>query len=63
MEKEYLQWNFESDQGQQDNADEVGAWKGAMMALVDPKTWFMMGTLYSVSQEILPPLNFVLMIL
>ncbi|KNG81930.1 putative pantothenate transporter [Aspergillus nomiae NRRL 13137] len=48
VEKEYLQWNFESDQGQQDNADEVGAWKGAMMALVDPKTWFMMGTLYSI---------------
>ncbi|UDD54636.1 hypothetical protein AFCA_002282 [Aspergillus flavus] len=49
LEKEYLQWNFESDQGQQDNADEVGAWKGTMMALTDPKTWLMMGTLYSSS--------------
>ncbi|KAF7631240.1 putative pantothenate transporter [Aspergillus flavus] len=48
LEKEYLQWNFESDQGQQDNADEVGAWKGTMMALTDPKTWPMMGTLYSI---------------
>ncbi|KAE8363427.1 major facilitator superfamily domain-containing protein [Aspergillus caelatus] len=48
LEKEYLQWNFESDQGQQDNADEVGAWKGTMMALTDPKTWLMMGTLYSI---------------
>ncbi|KAE8150843.1 major facilitator superfamily domain-containing protein [Aspergillus avenaceus] len=48
LEKEYLQWNFESDQGQQDNADEVGAWKGVMMAVTDPKTWLMMGTLYSI---------------
>ncbi|KAB8221022.1 major facilitator superfamily domain-containing protein [Aspergillus novoparasiticus] len=53
LEKEYLQWNFESDQGQQDNADEVGAWKGTMMALTDPKTWLMMGTLYSKQERYL----------
>ncbi|KAB8230416.1 major facilitator superfamily domain-containing protein [Aspergillus alliaceus] len=48
VEKEYLQWNFESDQGQQDNADEVSAWKGVMMAVTDPKTWLLMATLYCI---------------
>lgn len=48
IENEYLLWSFEEDQGQQDNADEVSAYKGVMMAVTDPKTWLLMGTLYSV---------------
>lgn len=49
LEQEYLLWNFEEDQGQQDNADEVSARKGFMLAVMDPKAWLLMGILYSVS--------------
>ncbi|CAG8179076.1 unnamed protein product [Penicillium salamii] len=48
IEHEFLMWNFEEDQGQQDNADEVSARKGFIMAVVDVKTWLLMGILYSV---------------
>ncbi|CAG8181560.1 unnamed protein product [Penicillium salamii] len=48
IEHEFLMWNFEEDQGQQDNADEVSARKGFIMALVDVKTWLLMGILYSI---------------
>ncbi|KAJ5362419.1 hypothetical protein N7541_003263 [Penicillium brevicompactum] len=48
LEHEYLLWNFEEDQGQQDNADEVSARKGFMLAVMDPKTWLLMGILYSI---------------
>lgn len=48
LEHDCLLWNFEDDQGQQDNADEVSARKGFMMAAMDPKTWLLMGILYSV---------------
>ncbi|KAJ5739376.1 hypothetical protein N7533_012160 [Penicillium manginii] len=48
LENEYLLWSFEEDQGQQDNPDEVSAYKGVMMAVTDPKTWLLMGTLYSI---------------
>lgn len=48
IEHECLLWNFEEDQGQQDNADEVSARKGFMLAVMDPKTWLLMGILYSV---------------
>lgn len=51
---EYLLWSFEEDQGQQDNADEVNAYKGVMMAVTDPKTWLLMGTLYSIRDLYLP---------
>lgn len=47
-EQDWLVWNFEADQGQQDNADEISAKKGVWMAVVDPKTWLLMSTLYSV---------------
>jgi threonine/homoserine/homoserine lactone efflux protein len=47
-------WSFEEDQGQQDNPDEVSAYKGVMMAVTDPKTWLLMGTLYSVRDLYLP---------
>ncbi|CAG8937251.1 unnamed protein product [Penicillium salamii] len=48
IEHEFLMWNFEEDQGQQDNADEVSARKGFIMAVVDVKTWLLMGILYSI---------------
>ncbi|KAJ5240859.1 uncharacterized protein N7469_002450 [Penicillium citrinum] len=48
IENECLLWRFEEDQGQQDNADEVSAYKGVMMAVTDPKTWLLMGTLYCI---------------
>ncbi|KAL2827328.1 major facilitator superfamily domain-containing protein [Aspergillus cavernicola] len=48
LEQEWLVWNFEEDQGQQDNADEISAKKGLLMAVTDPKTWLLMGTLYAV---------------
>ncbi|OJJ48158.1 hypothetical protein ASPZODRAFT_62023 [Penicilliopsis zonata CBS 506.65] len=48
LEKEFLQWNFKKDQGQQDDASEASAWKGFIMAVTDPKTWMIMGTLYAV---------------
>lgn len=47
-EHEYLHWNFSRDIGQQDNKDELTAWKGLVMAAQDPKTWLLMGLLWSV---------------
>ncbi|KAL1983241.1 hypothetical protein VTN96DRAFT_339 [Rasamsonia emersonii] len=47
LEREWLQWNFGQDQGQQDNADEISAWKGLVMAVQDPKTWLLMAILWS----------------
>lgn len=48
MECEWVQWNYASDQGQEDNSGEVSATKGLYMAVVDAKTWLLMGILYSV---------------
>ncbi|CAI0649203.1 unnamed protein product [Colletotrichum noveboracense] len=47
LECEWVQYNFAADQGQEDNASEVTAFKGFMMAVADPKTWMLMGILYS----------------
>jgi MFS family permease len=47
-EKEWIKYNFEKDQGQQDDSSEVGAGKGFKLAAVDPKTWLMMATLYAI---------------
>lgn len=47
-EREWISWNFEQDQGQEDNASEITAWQGFMMACRDPKTWLLMGLLYCV---------------
>ncbi|KXT06944.1 hypothetical protein AC578_7103 [Pseudocercospora eumusae] len=47
QEHEWLRWNYESDQKQQDESGEVTAKKGFMMAVTDPKTWLMMATLYA----------------
>jgi hypothetical protein len=48
IEQEWLVWNFEEDQGQQDNAGEISAMKGTSMAITDVKTWLLMATLYTV---------------
>ncbi|KAJ7899080.1 major facilitator superfamily domain-containing protein [Mycena leptocephala] len=45
-EREWLAWNFESDQGQRDNKDELSGWKAFKMAAMDPKTYLLMGTLH-----------------
>jgi hypothetical protein len=47
-EKEWIKYNYEKDQGQQDNASEMSAGKGFQLAAVDPKTWLMMATLYAI---------------
>ncbi|KAI3532411.1 TNA1 is necessary for nicotinic acid import into the cell [Colletotrichum tamarilloi] len=47
LECEWVQYNFAADQGQEDNSSEVTAMKGFMMAVTDPKTWMLMGVLYS----------------
>lgn len=46
-EHEWLAWNYENDQKQTDNSNEITAWQGFSMAVSDPKTWLMMGTLYA----------------
>ena len=52
LELRWVQWNFEWDQGQQDNAKEGTAWQGLVMAVRDPKTWLFTGILYAVSISI-----------
>ncbi|KAF6816871.1 TNA1 is necessary for nicotinic acid import into the cell [Colletotrichum plurivorum] len=47
LECEWVQYNFAADQGQEDDSSEVTALKGFMMAVKDPKTWMLMGILYS----------------
>ncbi|KAK6223851.1 hypothetical protein QIS74_03795 [Colletotrichum tabaci] len=47
LECEWVQYNFAADQGQEDDSGEVTALKGFMMAVTDPKTWMLMGILYS----------------
>lgn len=47
IEHEWLRWNYESDQKQQDDSHEMTAKQGFLMAVQDPKTWLMMGTLYA----------------
>lgn len=39
---------YQLDQGQDDNAGEITAKQGFMMAIVDPKTWLLMATLYCI---------------
>ena len=51
LEREWVTYNFAKDQGQEDESDEIGAYQGFVMALVDPKTWLLLGLLSSVSAE------------
>jgi len=46
-ERAWLRWNYETDQKQQDDSSEVTAKQGLMMAVTDPKTWLLCGTLYA----------------
>lgn len=48
LEHEWLRWNYESDQKQRDDSGEISAKQGFIMAVCDPKTWLLMGTLYAV---------------
>lgn len=48
IEKQWWQWNYDQDQGQQDDADEVGPKQGFMLAVADPKMWLMMIVLYAI---------------
>jgi hypothetical protein len=48
-ELEWIKWNFESNQGQEDDSNEISAQKGLMMAIKDPATWLFMAMLYLVS--------------
>lgn len=43
----WLQSNLQGDVKQEDNASEVSAMKGFVMACVDPKTYLLMGSLYA----------------
>ncbi|KAI4852177.1 MFS general substrate transporter [Aureobasidium sp. EXF-8846] len=44
---DWLKWNYEKDQKQQDNSNEVTALQGFLLAVRDPKTWLMCSTLYA----------------
>lgn len=44
---DWLRWNYESDQKQEDHSDEVTAKQGFLLAVQDPKTWLMCGILYA----------------
>jgi MFS family permease len=46
VEREYLLYTYAADQGQEDNASEITAGQGFIMAARDPKTWLLMGILY-----------------
>lgn len=58
VEHEWLRWNYESDQKQQDDSAEITAKQGFLMAVSNPKTWLMMATLYAV--RIIVPHEFLL---
>ncbi|POR32772.1 TNA1 is necessary for nicotinic acid import into the cell [Tolypocladium paradoxum] len=47
LECEWVQWNMAQDQGQEDDRSEATAWQGFLMAVLDVKTWMLMGILYS----------------
>jgi hypothetical protein len=57
QESAWRQWNFEVDQGQQDDSSEISSKKGLWMAVTDPKTWLLMATLYAVSDNFLSSLT------
>ncbi|KAL4880354.1 major facilitator superfamily domain-containing protein [Aspergillus karnatakaensis] len=48
LEREWMTWNYEQDQGQQDDRNEISATQGLVLALRDPKTWLLLSTLYAV---------------
>ncbi|KAF4963185.1 hypothetical protein FSARC_8763 [Fusarium sarcochroum] len=46
LECTWVQWNYASDQGQNDDSREITPYAGFMMAVKDPKTWLFVGILY-----------------
>jgi MFS family permease len=48
IERDWQQWNYEQDQGQQDDGKEIGPGKGFLLALTDPKMWLMLVVLYAI---------------
>ncbi|ETN36386.1 uncharacterized protein HMPREF1541_08663 [Cyphellophora europaea CBS 101466] len=47
-ERDWVRYNYEQDQGQNDNSAEVTAKQGLIMAVKDPKTWMLLATLYCI---------------
>ncbi|EED14637.1 MFS transporter, putative [Talaromyces stipitatus ATCC 10500] len=47
LESEFLLYNYAKDIGQQDHKDEASAWKGVKLAVMDPKTWLLLATLWA----------------
>ncbi|KAL4899823.1 hypothetical protein BDW74DRAFT_188855 [Aspergillus multicolor] len=48
LEREWITWNYQQDQGQQDDRNEISATQGLVLALRDPKTWLLLATVYAV---------------
>lgn len=48
LEREWITWNYQKDQGQQDDRNEITATQGLLLALRDIKTWLLLATLYPV---------------
>lgn len=48
LEREWINWNYQKDQGQQDDRNEITATQGLVLALRDIKTWLLLATLYPV---------------
>ncbi|KAF9690875.1 hypothetical protein EKO04_010933 [Ascochyta lentis] len=46
IELAWVRWNYENDQGQQDNRSEITALQGLRLAVRDPKTWLFLATVY-----------------
>lgn len=48
VEKAWVVWNHQQDQGQSDNRSETTARKGLSLAMKDTKTWIFLTTLYAI---------------
>lgn len=48
VERAWVHWNYQKDQGQEDHRSETTARQGLMLALRDPKTWLLLFTLYCI---------------
>ncbi|KAJ3533060.1 hypothetical protein NM208_g8155 [Fusarium decemcellulare] len=48
VERAWIKYNYELDQGQGDDRSEMTAWQGLKLAIQDPKTWLLLATLYCI---------------
>lgn len=48
VEKAWVLWNYQQDQGQIDDRSEITAKQGLFLALKDPKTWLFLTNLYAI---------------